>query len=178
MDGHSRSEARGLDMHQPSNLTRYLVSTFFLTQFLTSLLWVRFAFSLLPGPRHIFICFQATVAEKHGRRVVLVLSLLGSAVTCFIFGTSTTLQQAIVIRLAQGVFAGAVGVARGSVAFVTDATNEGRAYAILGYVLLFFPWTHSSSLHLRFCWGLGGVAGAIIGGSCMLNTFLRAVFKC
>ncbi|XP_006463367.1 hypothetical protein AGABI2DRAFT_152546 [Agaricus bisporus var. bisporus H97] len=106
-----------------------LVSTFFLTQFLTSLLW-------------------ATVAEKHGRRVVLVLSLLGSAVTCSLFGTSTTLQQAIVIRLAQGVFAGAVGVARGSVAFVTDATNEGRAYAILG-----------------FCWGLGGVAGAIIGGS-------------
>ncbi|KAJ3567286.1 hypothetical protein NP233_g6468 [Leucocoprinus birnbaumii] len=109
--------------------TGILVSTFFLTQFLTSLLW-------------------ATVAEKHGRRVVLVLSLLGSAVTCFIFGTSTTLQQAIVIRLAQGVFAGAVGVARGSVAFVTDSTNEGRAYAILG-----------------FCWGFGGVAGAIIGGS-------------
>ncbi|KXN89340.1 Protein ZINC INDUCED FACILITATOR 1 [Leucoagaricus sp. SymC.cos] len=101
--------------------TGILVSTFFLTQFLTSLLW-------------------ATVAEKHGRRVVLVLSLLGSAVTCFIFGTSTTLQQAIVIRLAQGVFAGAVGVARGSVAFVTDPTNE-------------------------FCWGFGGVAGAIIGGS-------------
>jgi MFS family permease len=75
---------------------------------------------------------QATVAEKHGRRVVLVFSLIGSAATCFIFGTSTTLQQAIVIRLAQGVFAGAVGVARGSVAFVTDVTNEGRAYAILG----------------------------------------------
>lgn len=109
--------------------TGILVSTFFLTQFLTSLLW-------------------ATVAEKHGRRVVLVLSLFGSAATCFIFGTSTTLQQAIVIRLAQGVFAGAVGVARGSVAFVTDTTNEGRAYAILG-----------------FCWGFGGVAGAIIGGS-------------
>lgn len=109
--------------------TGILVSTFFLTQFLTSLLW-------------------ATVAEKHGRRVVLVLSLLGSAVTCFIFGTSTTLQQAIVIRLSQGVFAGAVGVARGSVAFITDSSNEGRAYAILG-----------------FCWGFGGVAGAIIGGS-------------
>lgn len=81
--------------------------------------------------------FQATVAEKHGRRVVLVLSLLGSAVTCSLFGTSTTLQQAIVIRLAQGVFAGAVGVARGSVAFVTDATNEGRAYAILGSVFFY-----------------------------------------
>jgi len=34
------------------------------------------------------------------------------------------------------VFAGSIGVARGSVAFITDPSNEGRAYAILGYVLL------------------------------------------
>ncbi|KAK0237694.1 hypothetical protein EDD85DRAFT_1004446 [Armillaria nabsnona] len=109
--------------------TGVLVSTFFLTQFLTSLLW-------------------ATVADKHGRRAVLVISLLGSALTCAIFGTCTTLQQAICVRLLQGIFAGAVGVARGSISFVTDASNEGRAYAILG-----------------FCWGFGGVAGAIIGGT-------------
>ncbi|KAJ3781028.1 hypothetical protein GGU10DRAFT_379962 [Lentinula aff. detonsa] len=109
--------------------TGILVATFFLTQFLTSLLW-------------------ATIADKHGRRSVLIISLLGSAVTCAVFGTSTSLQQAICVRLLQGIFAGAVGVARGSVAFVTDASNEGRAYAILG-----------------FCWGLGGVAGAIIGGT-------------
>lgn len=80
---------------------------------------------------------QATVAEKHGRRAVLVISLLGSAVTCLIFGTCTSLQQAICVRLLQGIFAGAVGVARGSVAFVTDPSNEGRAYAILGYKLVF-----------------------------------------
>ncbi|KAJ7158242.1 hypothetical protein C8R43DRAFT_1086999 [Mycena crocata] len=109
--------------------TGILVSTFFLTQFLTAILW-------------------ATVADKHGRRFVLVVSLLGSAVTCTVFGTCTTLEEAICVRLLQGIFAGAVGVARGSVAFVTDPTNEGRAYAILG-----------------FCWGMGGVAGAIVGGS-------------
>ncbi|KAJ3514284.1 hypothetical protein NLJ89_g2460 [Agrocybe chaxingu] len=109
--------------------TGILVATFFLTQFLTSLLW-------------------ATIAEKHGQRTVLAVSLLGSAITCLSFGTATTLQQAVCIRLLQGIFAGAVGVARGSVTFVTDPSNEGRAYAILG-----------------FCWGFGGVAGAIIGGS-------------
>ncbi|KAH9478348.1 Major facilitator superfamily multidrug transporter mfsB [Psilocybe cubensis] len=109
--------------------TGILVSTFFLTQFVTSLLW-------------------ATIAEKHGRRAVLMISLLGSAITCLTFGTATTLQQAICIRLLQGIFAGAVGVARGCVSFVTDPSNEGRAYAILG-----------------FCWGFGAVAGAIIGGS-------------
>ncbi|KAJ7439351.1 hypothetical protein FB451DRAFT_1151677 [Mycena latifolia] len=109
--------------------TGILVSTFFLTQFLTAILW-------------------ATVADRHGRRFVLVVSLLGSAVTCVIFGTCRSLKEAICVRLLQGIFAGAVGVARGSVSFVTDATNEGRAYAILG-----------------FCWGMGGVAGAIVGGS-------------
>ncbi|KAG2139370.1 hypothetical protein BD769DRAFT_1663242 [Suillus cothurnatus] len=104
--------------------TGILVSAFFLTQFLTSLLW-------------------ATAADRHGRRLVLTLSLLGSAVTVLLFGTCTSLRQAIAVRLLQGIFAGAVGVARGCVATVTDMTNEGRA----------------------FCWGLGGVAGAIIGGS-------------
>ena len=49
------------------------------------------------------------------------------------FGFSTSLRQAIAVRLLQGIFAGAVGVARGCVAFITDASNEGRAYAILGY---------------------------------------------
>jgi hypothetical protein len=107
-----------------------LVSTFFFTQFLTSLLW-------------------ATVAEKHGRRIVLFLSLLGGSVTCALFGTSTSLKQAVAIRMMQGVFAGAIGVARGCVTSISDPSNEGRAYAILG-----------------FCWGLGGVAGAIVGGAC------------
>ena len=36
------------------------------------------------------------------------------------------------IRLMQGVFAGAIGVARGAVTGITDPSNEGRAYAILG----------------------------------------------
>ncbi|KAI0056222.1 major facilitator superfamily MFS-1 [Artomyces pyxidatus] len=109
--------------------TGVLVATFFLTQFLTSLLW-------------------ATVADRHGQRLVLFISLLGGSLTCALFGTSKSLKQAVVIRLMQGVFAGAIGVARGCVTVITDPSNEGRAYAILG-----------------FCWGFGGVAGAIVGGT-------------
>ncbi|KAM5531602.1 hypothetical protein V8D89_014717 [Ganoderma adspersum] len=117
------------DESQVGYWTGLLVSTFFLTQFLTSLLW-------------------ATVASKHNPRIVLTISLLGSAITCCLFGTSTSIEQAIAIRLMQGIFAGAIGVARGTVASITDQTNEGRVYAILG-----------------FCWGFGGVAGAILGGT-------------
>lgn len=75
---------------------------------------------------------KATVAEKHGQRTVLLISLIGSAITCFLFGTSTSMNEALVIRLLQGTFAGAMGVARGTVAVITDQTNEGRAWAVLG----------------------------------------------
>lgn len=62
-------------------------SVFFLSQFLTSMLWVG-------------------VAERHGRRVVLFSSLLGTAVSLSLFGTSKNLKFAIVVRLAQGLFNG------------------------------------------------------------------------
>lgn len=67
----------------------------------------------------------------------------------------------------QGVFAGAIGVARGAVTGVTDQSNEGRAYAILGYDRRdLIRSRYLSSLSSRFCWGFGGVAGAIVGGTC------------
>ena len=62
-------------------------ASFFLSQFLTSLLWV-------------------SIAQKHGRRAVLLASLLGNAVTLAMFGTSKNLATAISIRLLQGVFNG------------------------------------------------------------------------
>ncbi|CAH7672387.1 hypothetical protein PPACK8108_LOCUS7192 [Phakopsora pachyrhizi] len=103
-------------------------SAFFLTQFLTSILW-------------------SNVSNTHGRRIVLFSSLLGNALTLLLFGTSTSLGMAICARLGQGVFNGAIGVARGAVRDVTDSTNEGRAIAWIG-----------------LCWGMGGITGPIIGG--------------
>ncbi|KDN48902.1 hypothetical protein RSAG8_02255, partial [Rhizoctonia solani AG-8 WAC10335] len=108
--------------------TGILVSVFFIAQFLTSILW-------------------SSLAERFGRRIVLVISLIGSGLTCIAFGMSKSFGFAITVRLLQGAFGGAVGVARGSVASISDSTNEAQAYAILG-----------------FFWGLGGVAGAVIGG--------------
>ncbi|KAG7086019.1 hypothetical protein E1B28_003541 [Marasmius oreades] len=116
--------------------TGILVAMFFLTQFLTSLIW-------------------AALAEKYSPRAVLILCLLGSALSTLAFGASDTLMVAMISRLAQGVFAGSIGVTKSSIGAVTDSSNEGRAYAILG-----------------FCWGFGGVSGAVIGG-----TFERPAMK-
>ncbi|WFD33403.1 hypothetical protein MCUN1_000216 [Malassezia cuniculi] len=101
---------------------------FFLAQFLTSLIW-------------------ASAAVKYGRRRVLQVSLIGSTIALILFGTSKDLKSAIAFRFAQGLFAGAVGVARGAVRDLTDETNESRAYAQMG-----------------FCWGMGGIVGPILGG--------------
>ncbi|ORY33374.1 hypothetical protein BCR39DRAFT_519516 [Naematelia encephala] len=105
-----------------------LVSVFFITQFFTSLLW-------------------SGIADRHGRRAVLVASMAGSAIALLIFGTSESLPEAICVRLVQGIFGGAVGVFRGSIRDITDDTNATRAYAVLG-----------------FSWGFGGVMGPILGG--------------
>jgi Major Facilitator Superfamily len=100
-----------------------LASAFFFAQFLTSMLW-------------------ASVADRHGRRSVLLVSLVGNSISMFLFGTAKNLPTALSIRLAQGLFNGAVGVAKGAVRDLTDETNEGRAYAVMG-----------------FCWGMGGIIG-------------------
>ncbi|KAE8258707.1 hypothetical protein A4X13_0g1509 [Tilletia indica] len=103
-------------------------AVFFFAQFLTSMLW-------------------ASVANRHGRRVVLLVSLVGNCASLILFGTSTNLKTAIAVRLTQGLFNGAVGVAKGAVRDLTDPTNEARAYGIMG-----------------FCWGMGGIIGPILGG--------------
>lgn len=105
-----------------------LSSCFFFAQFLTALLW-------------------ASIADRYGRRLVLFASLTGTTIALTTFGTSSNLKMAIAVRLCQGLFAGSVGVAKGAVRDLTDPTNEGKAYAILGAA-----------------WGFGGILGPILGG--------------
>ncbi|KAK1225883.1 hypothetical protein PQX77_011154 [Marasmius sp. AFHP31] len=120
---------KGFGVDDASFWAGILVATFFFSQFSSSMFW-------------------AAVASRTSPRLVLVVTLLGSAVSTFIFGCSRSLGAAIASRLVQGVFAGGIGVARGSVTSIADESNESRAWAILG-----------------FCWGMGGIAGAVIGGT-------------
>lgn len=110
-----------------------VAASFFLAQFLTALLWV-------------------SVANKHGRRVVLFASLVGNGITVILFGASKNLGSAITTRLALGLFnglslhftfvryhmltraslIGAVGVARSAVTDVTDDSNRPKAYNLVG----------------------------------------------
>jgi MFS family permease len=64
--------------------TGNLVSVFFITQFFTSLLW-------------------SSIADRHGRRAVLVASLTGSAIALIAFGTS----ESVCARKRSGLIAAA-----------------------------------------------------------------------
>ncbi|KAF9257535.1 hypothetical protein L218DRAFT_108930 [Marasmius fiardii PR-910] len=101
---------KGFQVEDVAFWTGILVSTFFLSQFASSLFWTSLAGYTSP-------------------RLVLILTLTGSAASTMAFGCSTTLKTAMVARLAQGLFAGGISVARG------------------------------------FCWGMGGIAGAVVGGA-------------
>lgn len=105
-----------------------VASIFFFSQFLTSLLW-------------------SSAADKYGRRLVLQVSLIGNTLSLLAFGMATNLPMVLFFRFAQGLFNGAVGVAKGAIRDLTDETNEARAYAQMG-----------------FWWGMGGIIGPIIGG--------------
>lgn len=54
-----------------------LVSVFYITQFFTSLLW-------------------SSIADRHGRRAVLVASMLGNGIALLMFGTSQSVSYRIV----------------------------------------------------------------------------------
>jgi hypothetical protein len=117
---------------------------FFITQFFTSLLW-------------------SSIADRHGRRAVIVASLAVSSQALYIglsankagkrycsdyvwnFGkreldlprswtiADVKLPEAICIRLVQGIFGGAVGVFRGSIRDVTGESHETLADVVLIY---------------------------------------------
>jgi MFS family permease len=103
---------------------RRTLMRFLQAQFATSLLW-------------------SSAAQKHGRRAVLFVSLLGNALTLVLFGYSSSLGMAFCARAGQGLFNGAVGVARGAVRDLTDPTNEGRACG-LAFASLATSQSHSA----------------------------------
>lgn len=83
-----------------------IAAGFFFAQFLTSLLW-------------------SAVADRYGRRVVLLTSAFGSTISVALYGVSPSLGFALAMRLTQGFFNGAVGVAKGAVRYACTFADRG-----------------------------------------------------
>ncbi|OZJ03734.1 hypothetical protein BZG36_04148 [Bifiguratus adelaidae] len=87
------------------------------------------------------------LSDRFGRKPVLLCGLLGNTITMIMFGMSKTLAFAVLSRCLCGALNGNVGVSKSVLGEITDHTNQPMAFAMFG-----------------FCWGVGGIAGPVIGG--------------
>ncbi|TPX37689.1 hypothetical protein SmJEL517_g00556 [Synchytrium microbalum] len=106
----------------------FIASAFSLAQFLTSIWW-------------------GWLSDKIGRRPVLLIGLLGNALSVILFGTSNSLRWCILSRALCGFLNGNIGVAKCVMGEVTDSTNQAKGFSIFGLV-----------------WGVGSIMGPVIGG--------------
>ncbi len=105
-----------------------LVSSFFFAQLLTVAAWGR-------------------AADAWGRRPILLVGLLGTALSQTVFGVAKSFEVALAARFLTGMLNGNVAIAKVYMGEITDASTQATG----------FGW-------LAFTWGLGTVIAPALGG--------------
>ena len=95
----------------------------------------------------VFTPILGRLSDKHGRRPVLFLSLLGTSVGFFILGFATTLWMLFVGRIIDGITGGNISTAQAYVADVTTEENRAKGMGLIGAAF-----------------GLGFIFGPALGG--------------
>jgi MFS transporter, DHA1 family, tetracycline resistance protein len=99
--------------------------------------WMQFVFSPILG----------RLSDKYGRRPVLFISMLGSALGYVVLGLANTLLLVFVGRIISGITGGNISAAQAYIADVTTRENRAKGMALFGAAF-----------------GLGFVLGPAIGG--------------
>ena len=95
----------------------------------------------------VFAPVLGRLSDKHGRRPVLLVSLMGTALGFLILGFATTLWMLFIGRIIDGVSGGNISTAQAYIADVTTRENRARGMGLIGAAF-----------------GLGFVFGPAIGG--------------
>lgn len=107
-----------------------LITAFAFAEFTTGMIWGR-------------------ISDRIGRKPVLVMGLVGTAISMVCFGFATNLWTAIIARALGGFLNGNVGVLQTTVAeLVKKKEHQPRAYSIMPFV-----------------WCLGSIIGPAMGGA-------------
>lgn len=107
-----------------------LITAFAFAEFSTGMIWGR-------------------ISDRVGRKPVLIMGLVGTALSMVCFGFATNLWTAIIARALGGLLNGNVGVLQTTVAeLVTKKEHQPRAYSIMPFV-----------------WCLGSIIGPAMGGA-------------
>jgi DHA1 family tetracycline resistance protein-like MFS transporter len=99
--------------------------------------WMQFVFSPILG----------RLSDRYGRRPVLFISMLGSAVGYFVLGLASTLLIVFIGRIISGITGGNISAAQAYIADVTTRENRAKGMALFGAAF-----------------GLGFVLGPALGG--------------
>lgn len=84
--------------------------------------WMQFIFSPILG----------RLSDSYGRRPVLIVSMLGSAVGYLVLGLANTLLLVFLGRVISGITGGNISAAQAYIADVTTRENRGRGMALFG----------------------------------------------
>jgi len=90
----------------------------------------------------------AKLSDIIGRRPVIIVGIIGIAVTTVLFGLSDSLTEVLISRCIAGLFSGNIAVIHSVLGELTDPTNQALAFPIYG-----------------LAWPLGSIIGPLIGGT-------------
>ncbi len=116
-------------------------------EFQASALEIGMLFASYSAMQFIFAPILGGLSDKYGRRPVLFLSLVGSAIGYMVLGFATTVTMLFVGRIIAGITGGNISTAQAYIADVTSRENRARGMGLFGAAF-----------------GLGFVFGPAIGG--------------
>ncbi|RKP04172.1 hypothetical protein CXG81DRAFT_4176, partial [Caulochytrium protostelioides] len=76
--------------------------------------------------------FWGSLSDRIGRRPVILFGLSACSITCLLFGFSTSFWMAIGLRFLNGAVNGIVSVTKTYLSEITDDTNVGQGFSLLG----------------------------------------------
>ena len=95
----------------------------------------------------IFSPILGGLSDKHGRRPVLLLSIIGTGIGFLILGMATTLWMLFIGRILDGITGGNISTAQAYIADITTEENRAKGMGLIGAAF-----------------GLGFIFGPAIGG--------------
>ena len=99
----------------------------------------------------IFAPLLGRLSDRYGRRPVILISLLGSAISSFMIGFANSIILLFVARILNGISGASYSTAQAYVADITTKENRARGMGLIGAAF-----------------GIGFIIGPALGGLCAL----------
>lgn len=106
--------------------------------------WIMAIYSIM---QFLFAPFWGSLSDRHGRRPILLISILGAAFAMLLMGLAKSLLMIFIARALAGIFAANISTASAYITDVTDESNRAKGMGIIGAGF-----------------GLGFIFGPAIGG--------------